>query len=391
MISVICIYKNSTFRNAKSQCVQNKSYHCIVLNNQLQAIPDGLLKPEIFPSKGKTLYVSPGTPFRKIIALLGHSKTVCLTGTYAFVLTFYSWLKKQNNLKFTIKDYNSSCENRKNLGKLTENMMIRVTHHRVTLEKAPTVPWLQDFYPEHNDFLIRFVDFLGMNGSWQWFHNGIQLPVLDEKVHPFYGVYFPTRHEHLLLFDKWLKENNSFTKALDIGTGCGVLALMMLKHGISCIHATDINPNAVYSTKLEFGRRGLLSQTIVDLAALGGSYAPDGSDLIVFNPPWIPVKTATGLDLATCYIPGFFEDFLTWAHQTMKSDTTLVLLFSNFARSAGIIGQHPIEDEIKHNSRFLPVEKLEAPVTQKPSARKNWLDQIRQREQVELWVLKPLV
>jgi 2-polyprenyl-3-methyl-5-hydroxy-6-metoxy-1,4-benzoquinol methylase len=362
-----------------------------VLRNQLHAFPEGLIKPEIFPSPGKTLYVSPGTPFRKIIALLGHSKTVCLTGTYAFVLTWYSWLKKQNNLKFTIKDYNSSRENRENLRLLTANLMIRVTNHQAALEKAPHIPWLKDFYPKHNDFLIRFVDFLGMNGAWQWFHNGIQLPVLDEKVHPFYGVYFPTRHEHLLLFDKWLKENNSFTKALDIGTGCGVLALMMLKYGIPFVHATDINPNAVYSAELEFDRRALPSRTIVEQAALGGSYAPDGSDLIVFNPPWIPVQTATGLDLATYYKPGFFEDFFSWVHQTMKSDTTLVLLFSNFAQAAGITGQHPIEDEIQHNSRFLLVEKLEAPVLQKPSARKNWLDQIRQREQVELWVMKPLV
>jgi predicted RNA methylase len=322
--------------------------------------------------------------------MLTGGSTVCLTGTYGFALTFYSWLKKQNNLKFTVKDYKSSRENRENLRLLTANLMIRVMGHQTTLEKAPNIPWLQDFYPGHNDFLIRLSDFLGMNGAWQWFNNGVQFPVLDYKVLPFYGVYFPTRDEHLLLFDKWLEGNHAFTKALDIGTGCGVLALMMLKHGISFIHATDINPNAVYSASLEFERRGLRSQALVEQAVSCGSYASGGGDLIVFNPPWIPGRTATELDRATYYDPGFFEDFFCSIHQVMNEDTTLVLLFSDFAQAAGITEQHPIADEIQNSSRFLLVEKLKAPVRQKPSARKNWLDQIRQREKVELWVMKSL-
>ncbi len=362
-----------------------------MLERELHSIPDGMIKPKVFPPVDQAVCVTPGTPFREILARLTQGSTVCLTGTYGFALAFYSWLKKQNNQRFRINDYVSSRKNRENLGQLTENLMIRVTHHRVTLEKAPTVPWLQVLYPGHNDFLIRLVDFLGMNGAWQWYSNGIQMPVLDDTVHPFYGVYFPTRYEHLLLFDRWLAKHHAFSKALDTGTGCGVLALMMLKHGIPFVHATDINPNAVYSASLEFQRRGLKSKSVVEQAPYGGSYTPDGDDLIVFNPPWIPAQTATELDLATYYELRFFDDFFGWAHQTMKSDTKLVLLFSDFARAAGITTKHPIEEEIQHNNRFLLVEKLEAPVTQKPSARKSWLDQIRQREKVELWVMKLMV
>lgn len=359
-----------------------------MFQNKHQSIPEEFLKPEVFPAKQPINEVTPGMHFRKILALLRNGKTVCLTGTYGFALTFYSWLKKQNNFKFLVKDYQSSRKNRETLRLMTANLMIRVQDHRAALEKAPDIPWLPDFYPEHKDFLIRFSDFLGMNGAWQWYSNGIKFPVLEDKMHPFYGVYFPTRYEHLLLFDKWLAKNTGFTKALDIGTGCGVLALMMLKHGIPFVHTTDINPNAVYSAALEFERNKLLSKTIIEQASFTGSYEPDGNDLIVFNPPWIPAQTSTELDLATYYDPGFFEKFFSSVHTKMRSDTTLVLLFSDFAKVAGINSQHPIETEIQNKTRFLPVEKLEAPITQKPSKRKTWLEEIRKREKVELWVMK---
>lgn len=350
--------------------------------------PDHLLKPEIFPVSQNQSSVKPGVPFRKIYSFLKQEKTICLTGTYGFALAFYSWLKKQNNFQFPVKNYQSSRKNRNNLRLLIANLMIVVQNHRAAIEKAPDIPWLQDFYPEHKNFLIRFSDFLGMNGAWQWFSNGIKLPVLDDKLHPFYGVYFPTRHEHVMLFDNWLKKKPCFSQALDIGTGCGVLALMMLKHGIPFVYATDVNPNAVYSAALEFEKRGLQSKTFIEQASFIGSYEPGGNDLIVFNPPWIPAQITTELDLATYYEPDLFGNFFSLIHKKMTSETTLVMLYSDFAQVAGITGHHPIEYEIQNKNRFLLVEKLEAPITQKPSARKNWLGEIRKQEKVELWVMR---
>ena len=356
--------------------------------NQTSGLQGNLLKPEIFQVLVNSYEVNPGVPFRKIYSFLTQRKTICMTGTWGFAMAFYSWLKKLNNLSFPLKDYQSSRKNRENLRLMTANLMIRVQDHGAALENAPEIPWLQGFYSEHKDFLIRFSDFLGMNGAWQWFSNGIKFPVLEDKVHPFFGVYFPTRYEHLLLFDTWLSKNSSFGKALDIGTGCGILSLMMLKHSIPFVHATDTNPNAVYSAGLEFKRKKLLSKIIIEQASFVGSYESDGNDLIVFNPPWIPAQTSTELDLATYYEPGFFEQFFTAVHNIMKPETTLAILFSDFATAAGVSTDHPIESEIQNKKRFLLVEKLEAPITQRPSKRKGWLEEIRKREKVELWVMK---
>jgi 2-polyprenyl-3-methyl-5-hydroxy-6-metoxy-1,4-benzoquinol methylase len=352
------------------------------------SIPGNLTKPEVFNACGPFQRVLPGTKFSDIFNSLKNGEHLCFEGTFGFALTFYSWLKKQNNLRIPVKDYQSSRKNLDQFRSLISNLMVRIHNHKAALEKAPEVPWLKDFYPEKKEFLIRFSDFLGMNGAWQWFIKGIKFPVLDQRVHPFYGVYFPTRHEHLTLFDVWLAKNTGFSKALDIGTGCGVLALMMLKYGIPFVHATDVNPNAVHSAALEFEKRGLQSKTLIEQAPFTGSYETGGGDLILFNPPWIPVQTNTELDRATYYGPGFFEKFFSTVRTKMKKETTLVLLFSDFAQAAGITGHHPIENEIQNKTRFLLIEKLEASIAQKPSARKNWLTEIRKREKVELWVLK---
>jgi hypothetical protein len=352
------------------------------------SLPKNLLKPEIFPVSINPYDVNPGVPFRKIYSFLKQGKTVCLTGTYGFALGFYSWLKKQNQINFPVKDYQTSRANREALRLLNKNLFIGVRQHFANLEKAPDNPWLKILYPQQDEFLIRFSDFLGMNGAWQWYHKGIQFPALDEKVHPFYGVYFPTRHEHLLLFDIWLEKNTGFTKALDIGTGCGVLTLMMLKHGIPFVHATDVNPNAVYSTNCEVLRRNLQEKMMVEQASLTGSFIAGNNDLIVFNPPWIPAQTETEMDSATYYEPGFFEAVFDQLYASSVTGSALAMLFSNFARVAGINNVHPIEEEIQNKSRFLLMEKLEAPMMQAPSSRKSWLSKIRQKEKVELWVMR---
>lgn len=357
-------------------------------SNQILPLPDNLLKPEIFPLSLNPYSVNPGVPFRKIYSLLKQGKSVCLTGTYGFALGFYSWLKKQNDNNFPVSDYQTSRANRESLRLLNQNLYIVVWQHYANLDKAPDNPWLKVLYPQQDEFLIRFSDFLGMNGSWQWYSKGIKFPVLDHLVHPFYGVYFPTRYEHLLLFDTWLKKNHHFDQALDIGTGCGVLALMMLKHSISFVHSTDINPNAVYSARCEALRRNFENKTIIEQASLTGSFIAGKNDLIVFNPPWIPAQTETEMDAATYYEPGFFEAVFDQIFALSGPDTMLAILFSNFARVAGITNEHPIENEVQNKTRFLLVEKLEMPVMQVTSSRKSWLSKIRQKEKVELWVMK---
>ncbi|MFP4065739.1 MAG: methyltransferase, partial [Bacteroidales bacterium] len=249
----------------------------------------------------------------------------------------------------------------------------------------------QSFYPNHESFLINFSDLLGMNGARQWFEKGIQYPVLNHPIHPFYGVYFPTRHEHLHLLDDWLKDHNRFQKAVDIGCGCGVLSFILYKHGIRTIHATDINPNAVYSFRQDLRRLNHQMQKNVNVeqASLLGSSRPSPNDLVVFNPPWIPENPQKMMDTAFYFEDRFFDDFFREMDKTCMPGTTIALIFSDFSIAAGIATEHPVEQALqKHQSHFSLLSRIQQPVRQKVSLKKSWIQQVRNKETVELFVIR---
>jgi len=354
-------------------------------------IPKEIIRPNICNQGERFIQVAPGTPFRDIHKYLIRNKNICLTGTYGFAMSFYAWLKKEMVAQFPVKDYVSSRDHRKALHSYQSRIWIGIRNHKPDLEKAPKNPWLYDFYPEQGHFYVTFADYLGMNGARQWYERGIQYPALDHLIHPFFGVYFPTRYEHLDLFDNWLYANNKFECAIDIGTGCGVLAFMMHKHGLGNIHATDINPNAFFSLQLELKRHGKkeFGNIHPEQASFLGSFQPTSNDLIVFNPPWIPDKPEKTMDKATYFEKGYFDHFFDEMAEKCPARTTLLIFFSNYAMLTGIIKENPIMECInRRKDDFLLISQTKAPVGQSPSRKKSWLQSIRSEEQVELYEVK---
>lgn len=318
---------------------------------------------------------------------LKRGQKYCFEGTYGTAMAFYSWLKKQINQKYPIVDYESSRANRDMLRTLSQRVFVRITNAQVDLTNAPSIPWLADFYPNLGEFYLPFTDILGVNGAWQWFSNGISYPNLQYKLHPYYGAYFPTRTEHLTLFDEWLQNNMPFKNAMDLGTGCGVLTFYMLKHGIGNVLATDINPNAIHSVELDLQKQGNSHKVNLLQTDLFSGADTSNLDLVVFNPPWIPDKVNSSIDQAMFYDGGFFERFFQSASEVLPKGCKLVILFSTFAQTAGLKVEHPITRELNNHNRYTLVNYIHIPITQKPSPRKNWLSDIRRNEQVELWEL----
>jgi precorrin-6B methylase 2 len=73
--------------------------------------------------------------------------------------------------------------------------------------------------------------------------------------------------------------------ALDLGTGCGVLALTMARHAGRVV-ATDVNPRAVELARLSATRSGIRNVELRE----GDWYAPvqgERFDLIACNPPYV--------------------------------------------------------------------------------------------------------
>lgn len=172
--------------------------------------------------------------------------------------------------------------------------------YRVDLGKAPDVreaceealgPWAA---PGPGALPLR--DLLGMVGAHEWRRRGVEVPALGARVHPHYGVYAPIRGEYVDLVaraaDAWPVAGK---RAIDVGTGTGVLALLLARRGATVI-ATDLEPRAVRCARDNAARLGLASAVEVREADL----LPPGeaADLVIANPPWLPAAAHTPLDRA---------------------------------------------------------------------------------------------
>ncbi len=232
-----------------------------------------------------------------------------LEGHYVLVHDFYSsglvllqelnrYLKK----KYTDQSFQSQREYRSAYRELSHRILLEIIDHKLTVRKAPEIGWLHILYPELDEFLLPFPQVQGLNSSWQWYEKGISIPVLEQKIYPFYGTYFPTRFEHLRLFDTWLKQyKGQKQSAFDIGIGSGVLSFMMLKYGFGKVYGTDSNANAIIGIHQFLMKEKRNAEIELFVGDLFGSCTAN-SELIVFNPPWIPAThTIDGIDKAIYY------------------------------------------------------------------------------------------
>ena len=271
--------------------------------------------------------------------------------------------------------------------KLSNLILIEIVDHQLAVKKAPQIGWLEKLYPENGNFLLPFPQMQGLNSAWQWYLNGISIPVLRNKMHPYYGVYFPTRFEHLFLFDNFLKRYTGPKKsAIDVGFGSGVLSLQMIKYDFQKVFGTDTNPNAIVGFR-EFAGDTKLSRKIeLDLAHLFGKWEKQ-TELIVFNPPWLPVSHERNrIDEAIYYPENLFPDFFSEAKKRLLPDGKLVLIFSNLAQITKVSNIHPIEQELDEGGRFQLencFKKSVKDASEKTNRDQHW----RASEEVELWVL----
>jgi hypothetical protein len=258
-----------------------------------------------------------------------------------------------------------------------------IANHRVALEGVPHIGFLAQLYPDLPTFALPFVEVQELHGAWELHDEGVHMAVLGHKIHPFYGTYAPTRVTHLELFATWLSQHEgSRDRAIDVGTGCGVLALMLAKAGFGSILATDSNPNAIESVARELTRREAplpITATCCDL--FGSDSTP--ADLIVFNPPWMQGEPVGLIDGALYFEPGLFTSFFEEAATRLTEGGRLVLLFSNLIELVQPDVPHPIKAELEGGRFHLVTKtqrKVKAPRNQ--SGQRRWT-----KEKVEVWEL----
>ena len=344
-------------------------------------------KPEPIATGKKTVPFKRGTDIQLTIEALEAGNHILITEFYSNGLSLLHELQSHLNRKFPNNSFQEQREYRSEYHKLSNLILIEIADHKLAVKKAPFIGWLEKLYPDTSDFLLPFPQVQGLNSAWQWYINGISIPVLRNKIHPYYGTYFPTRFDHLKLFDNWLKRYQGPKKsAIDVGIGSGVLSFQMMKYGFQKVFGTDTNPNAIVGLA-EFMKDTKLSRKIeLDFGHLFGKWEKP-TELIVFNPPWLPKSHELNrIDEAIYYGENLFPDFFEGAKQRLLPDGKLVLFFSNLAQITNVTREHPIEKELAEGGRFQMENCFKRTVkaaSDKTKRDPHW----RSSEEVELWVL----
>jgi len=174
--------------------------------------------------------------------------------------------------------------------------------HLISLRRAPNVQQAcNEAYGPADESSVAYVaslrELLGLIGAHEWRKNGVEIPALGGRIHPHYGVFSPIRGEYVALvanapLPKTLVANS---RAFDIGTGTGVLAVVLAKRGIARVTATDQDPRALACTRENVTRLGVDRHVDVIEADL---FPPGRTPLIVCNPPWVPARPSSPLEHA---------------------------------------------------------------------------------------------
>lgn len=177
--------------------------------------------------------------------------------------------------------------------------------------------------------VLSFRDLQGALGAAQWRAKGVPIESLGLSIFPHYGVFAPTRHEYVqLLLDAPLPDTCDV--AFDIGTGTGLLAIILAQRGAKQVIATDLNPRALACASDNFER---LALTTIQLqqADLYPADAPL-ANLIVCNPPWLPAKPTSPLEYAVYDAnSAMLRGFLQGAKQHLAEQGEVWLILSDLA------------------------------------------------------------
>lgn len=191
--------------------------------------------------------------------------------------------------------------------------------------------------------IVSLKTLLGMVGAAEWRKKGIEVPGLPRKLTPHYGVYLPTRTDYVELLRRLGDVKGA--SCFDIGTGTGVLALLLLQKGAASVVGTDIDPRAIACAQENATFFKVANRFTVEERPL---YPAGRADLVVCNPPWVPEPPKNRVDRAVfdegnAMLTGFLEGLPK--HLAPKGRGALLL--SNLAELLGLREPGFLESEFE--------------------------------------------
>lgn len=167
-------------------------------------------------------------------------------------------------------------------------------------------------------------------------------------------VYEPSEDSFLLSENLKVECNSS---VLDMGTGVGILALVASEKAGSVL-GVDVNPRAV-ETARENARLNGIDNVRFMVSDLFNNIGVDARfDLIVFNPPYLPVDERDPLGGAWSGGEGglgVVGRFISYAPQYLKGDGSILMLVSSLTDMGSLrkkIGENRLRFEFVDNKRL---------------------------------------
>jgi methylase of polypeptide subunit release factors len=260
-------------------------------------------------------------------------------------------------------------------------------NYQLNLKRAPDVRQAceEAYGASTKPVVISLRELLGVIGAHEWRRQGVDIPALNAKIHPHYGVFSPVRGEYLDLVAQAPLPTQAL--AFDIGTGTGVIAAILAKRGVQHVVATDMDGRALACARENIARLGFESQVDVVEADL---FPPGKAPLIVCNPPWLPARPSSTLEYAI-YDPdsrmllGFLNGLA--AHLELEGEGWLIL--SDLAEHLGLRSRQELLDAINHAGLRIIGRLDTKPRHPKAGDKTDPLHEARRAEVTSLWRLAP--
>ena len=182
------------------------------------------------------------------------------------------------------------------------------------------------------------------------------LPFPDLTVEP--GVFVPTMGSYLVW--KWLfsSEAGGGLTCLDVGCGCGILAVQLALNGAERVHAIDIDRNAVANT-LANGFRSDVSDRITGEAVNLYHWEPtERFDLVVaslYQLPVDPYEEPTGHRPLDYWGRNLIDHFIRLLPRVLAPDGTAYLMQLSIigqAQTDALLAEHGFEARVVDYSFF---------------------------------------
>jgi len=282
----------------------------------------------------------------------------------------------------------SQIERARTLGML----LVELSHdYKLPYDRAPDVQTACEHAygktSEKDRIVLSLRELLGVIGAYEWHKKGVNITQLDATITPSYGVYSPVRGEYIELVNN--VPLNEVTVAFDIGTGTGVLAVLLAKRGVEKIVATEQEPRALVCASENIAKLGFSKQIKLVNANLFPPADCGLADLIVCNPPWLPAKANSPIEHAiydpeSKMLKGFLNGLKNYL--SLKGEGWLIL--SDLAEHLGLRTRDELNAWIT-SAGLEVIEKIDTrPLHAKSQDKTDPLFAARSKEITSLWRLK---